>query len=102
MTQLAEEPVAATQDFERRVMERIASLETRLATVQGELDELRRTTPEVDDRPWYEKQAGKYEGDEAYAEMTEYGRQWREEQRREAEAADDAAQTAAGTANDRH
>ena len=102
MTQLAEEHVTVTQDFERRVLERIATLESRLAAVQGELDQLRRAMPEVDDRPWYEKQAGKYEGDEAYAEMTEYGRQWREEQRREAEAADDAALAAAGTANDRH
>ena len=61
-------------------MSAIEKLEKRLAAVEAELAKLKKDTPEnkEDNRPWWEKIYGTFEGDPHYKEAMELGRKYRE------------------------
>ena len=54
------------------------SLEERLAALEAEVAALKKQVGVKDDRPWWQKVSGAFQGDKAFLEAMKLGRQYRE------------------------
>lgn len=63
--------------------EELQLLEKRIAPLEQEVSLLKSHTTEQDDRPWWERIAGRFENDPAFDDIVRLGREYRDSLRSE-------------------